>query len=153
MTQRLNPFKAVPEIIKAMMAVETSINASGLEQGLLELVRMRASQINGCAFCLHLHATTARKGGETEMRLYLLDGWRDSSLYSDRERAALAWAEALTLVATKGAPDEDYERAKAQFSEADLANLTLAIGAVNLWNRLQIGVRARHPSEAGRVAA
>jgi AhpD family alkylhydroperoxidase len=153
MTQRLNPFKAAPETIKAMMAVEKSIAASGLEQSLLELVRMRASQVNGCAFCLHLHATTARTAGETEMRLYLLDGWRESSLYSDRERAALAWTEALTLVATKGAPDEDYARAKAQFSEADLANLTLAIGAVNLWNRLQIGVRASHPAEAGRVAA
>jgi AhpD family alkylhydroperoxidase len=153
MTQRLNPFKAAPDAINAMTVVEKAIASSSLEKGLLELVRMRASQINGCAFCLYLHATDARKAGETEMRLYMLNGWRESSLYSDRERAALAWTEALTLVSTKGAPDEDFELVAAQFNEAEQANLTIAIGAINLWNRLQIGVRATHPSMAQRASA
>jgi len=153
MTQRLNPFKAAPAAVKAMVAVEKTIAESSLEPSLLELVKMRTSQINGCAFCLHLHATDARKAGETEMRLYMLNGWRESSIYSDRERAALAWTEALTLVATRGAPDEDYDIVKQQFSEAEQAYLTIAIGAINLWNRLQIGVRASHPADVGSAAA
>ena len=151
MSQRLNPFKVAPTIIKALMDVEGAIVASGLEHSLLELVRMRASQINGCAFCLHMHATDARKAGESEMRLYLLSAWRESSLYTDRERAALAWTDALTLVATNGAPDEDYKLLKAQFTDAEQASLTIVIGTINLWNRLQIGVRAVHPAEPGKV--
>ena len=109
MTPRIhNPFKAMPEGLKAMMAIETSIAASGIEHSLLELVKMRASQINGCAFCLHMHSTDARAHGESEMRLYMLTAWRESSLYSERERAALAWTEALTRVAETGAPDADF---------------------------------------------
>lgn len=153
MVQRLNPFKAAPDTVKAMVAVEKIIAGSGLETSLLELVRMRASQINGCAYCLHLHATDARKAGETEMRLYMLNAWRESSLYNDRERAALAWTETLTLVASKGAPDQDFALVAAQFSEAEQANLTIAIGAINLWNRLQIGIGATHPAIAQTSAA
>ncbi|MGF7172631.1 carboxymuconolactone decarboxylase family protein [Azospirillum doebereinerae] len=145
-----NTFKAAPEAIKAMMAVEASIRASGLEYSLLELVKMRASQINGCAFCIHMHATDARAHGETEMRLYMLNAWRESTLYNARERAALAWTEALTRVAETGAPDADYDLVKAVFTESEQVNLTLAIGSINLWNRLQIGFRAAHPVDAAR---
>jgi AhpD family alkylhydroperoxidase len=154
MTPRLNnPFKAAPDAIKAMMALEASIKASGLEHSLLELVKLRASQINGCAFCIHMHATDARKQGESEMRLYMLNAWRESSLYSDRERAALAWTEALTLVAETGAPDTDYDLVKAAFTESEQVNLTLLIGGINLWNRLQVGFRAVHPMDNARDAA
>ena len=154
MTPRVkNPFKSAPDAIKALMAVEASIKASGLEHSLLELVKMRASQINGCAFCLHMHATDARAHGETEMRLYMLNAWRESPLYSERERAALSWTEALTLVAQTGAPDADYDVLKAAFTEVEQVNLTLLIGSINSWNRLQIGFRALHPVDAPSVAA
>lgn len=154
MTPRLqNPFKAAPDAIKAMMAVEASIRASGLEHGLLHLVKLRASQINGCAFCIHMHATEARKGGESEMRLYMLNAWRESTLYDERERAALAWTEALTLLADTGAPDADWELVKRNFTEAEQVNLTLLIGSINLWNRLQVGLRAAHPVDKARDAA
>ena len=154
MTPRVkNPFKSAPDAIKALMAVEASIKASGLEHSLLELVKMRASQSNGCAFCLHMHATDARAHGETEMRLYMLNAWRESPLYSERERAALAWTEALTLVAQTGAPDADYDLVKAAFTEVEQVNLTLLIGSINSWNRLQIGFRALHPVDAPSVAA
>jgi len=154
MTPRVTtPFKHIPDGLKAMMAVEASVAASSLEHSLIELVKMRASQINGCAYCLHMHATDARAHGETEMRLYMLNAWRESSLYSDRERAALGWTETLTRLAETGAPDADYERVKAQFSEAEVVNLTLEIGAINLWNRLQVGLRAAHPVDKARDAA
>ena len=148
-----NPFKHMPDGLKAMMALEASIAASGLEHRLLELVKLRASQINGCAFCIHLHVTDSRAHGESEMRLHMLNAWRESSLYSDRERAALAWTEALTLLAATGAPDADFEMVKAQFSDAEQVNLTLAIGAINTWNRLQVGLRAAHPVDAADVPA
>jgi AhpD family alkylhydroperoxidase len=154
MTPRIkNPFKSAPDGIKAMMALEASIQASGLDHALGELVKMRASQINGCAYCLHMHATDARAHGETEMRLYMLNAWRESPLYSDRERAALAWTEALTRVADTGAPDADYDGLDAFFDEAEKVQLTLLIGAINLWNRLQIGLRAVHPVDESRAAA
>ncbi len=149
MTPRLdNPFKAAPDVMKAMMNLEMTIRSSGLDHGLLHLVKLRASQINGCAFCIHMHATEARKDGDTEMRLYMLNAWRESSLYSDRERAALAWTEALTLVAQTGAPDADFDLVKAQFTPAEQVGLTMAIGAINTWNRLQVGFRAAHPADA-----
>ncbi|ASG23594.1 alkylhydroperoxidase [Nitrospirillum viridazoti CBAmc] len=146
---RLNDaFKLAPETIKGLLAASNALKASGLEPALLELVKIRASQINGCAFCLHMHVTDARKMGETEMRLHLLNAWRDSSLYTDRERAALAWTEALTRVADTGAPDEDYALVQANFTEAEQVQLSLAIGIINLWNRLQVGFRAAHPPVA-----
>ena len=142
MTPRLNnPFKSAPETVKAMLALSATVAASGLEHSLLELVKIRASQINRCAFCLHMHTTDARKAGETEMRIYMLDAWRESSLYTDRERAALAWTEALTLVAETGAPDADYDLLKAQFTESEQVNLTFAIGVINTWNRLSVSFR------------
>lgn len=154
MTPRIAvPFKLAPEAYKAMTALEAAIKASGLEHSLIELVKMRASQINGCAYCIHMHATDARKSGETEMRLYMLNAWRESTLYTPRERAALAWTESLTLIAATGAPDSDYDLVKAEFSEAEQVNLTMLIGAINAWNRLAIGFRMAHPKEGGRVAA
>jgi AhpD family alkylhydroperoxidase len=136
-----------------MAALEAAIKASGLEQSLIELVKMRASQINGCAYCIHMHASDARKGGETEMRLYMLNAWHESTFYTPRERAALGWTESLTLIAATGAPDKDYEPVKAEFSDAEQVNLTMLIGAINAWNRLAIGFRLAHPKEGGRAAA
>ena len=142
----VDPMSKAAAAIKGMYAVETAI-AGRLDKTLLHLVKLRASQINGCAFCLHMHAADARAGGESEMRIYLLNAWRDSSLYSARERAALAWTEALTDVSRTGAPDEDYALVEAAFDEPERIHLTLAIGTINLWNRLQIGLRAMHPPE------
>jgi AhpD family alkylhydroperoxidase len=115
-------------------------------------VKTRVSQINGCAYCLRMHTEDARKLGESEMRLYLLDAWRESSLYSPRERAALAWAESLTAIATTRAPDDVYEEARSQFSEKELTDLSIAIAMINAWNRLCIGVRAEHPSDLAKAA-
>lgn len=154
MTQRVqNYYKLAQKPIQAMLALETSLKDSGLEHSILELVKMRASQINNCAFCIHMHSTDMRKAGETEMRIYMLNAWRDSSLYTPRERAALAWTESLTLLAQTHAPDADYEQLKAHFTEAEQVNLTLAIGAINVWNRLACGMRAEHPVEKARDAA
>tara|TARA_R110002124_G_scaffold92868_8_gene235939 strand:- start:11373 stop:11837 length:465 start_codon:yes stop_codon:yes gene_type:complete len=148
MKPRLNdPYKLAQAPIKAMQALEVALAASGLDHNLLELVKLRASQINGCAFCIHMHTTDLRKHGEIEMRLYMLNAWRESSLYSPRERAALAWTEALTRLAETGAPDADYDLVKTEFTDAEQVNLTLAIGAINVWNRLQVGFRAAHPQE------
>ncbi|GIQ72383.1 carboxymuconolactone decarboxylase family protein [Bradyrhizobium sp. RD5-C2] len=152
MKPRMNFYQAAPETIKALVAVEGQITASGLEQSLIELVKTRASQINGCAYCINMHTENARKHGETEQRLYLLNAWRESPLYSERERAALAWTEALTLVAETHAPDADYEAVRAQFTDSELVNLTTLIGAINAWNRIAIGFRAVHPVKV-KVAA
>ncbi|MDN5864485.1 MAG: carboxymuconolactone decarboxylase family protein [Gammaproteobacteria bacterium] len=129
--------------IKALGDLEAYLHGCGLEAPLLELVKMRASQINGCAFCLDMHSKDARAAGETEQRLYGLDAWREAPFYSERERAALDWCEALTLIADSHAPDDVYEHARAQFDEAELVDLTLAIVAINGWNRLAISSRAQ----------
>ena len=130
--------------VTAMMGVEAWV-AKALDHRLLELVKTRVSQINGCAFCLDMHSKDARKAGETEQRLYLLSAWRESPLYNARERAALAWTEALTLVAETHAPDADYAAARAEFSEEEMVKLTLLIVTINGWNRLAIGFRSIHP--------
>ena len=153
MTPRMNIFKAAPAGAKALMAVEASFANSGLEHSLMELVKLRASQINGCAFCIHMHATDAVKHGESHMRIHLLDAWRESPLYSDRERAALNWTEALTSIAGKGASDADYELLTNQFSETEIGYLTLLVATINMWNRIQIGLRAVHPVETAAAAA
>jgi len=152
MKPRMNYYQAAPDTIKALVGVEDVIKASGLEPSLIELVKTRASQINGCAYCIYMHTTDARKHGETEQRLYLLDAWRESPLYSDRERAALAWTEALTLISETHAPDADYEAMRSQFSEAEAVNLTMLIAAINAWNRVAIGFRAVHPMKAKAAA-
>ena len=145
MKERMNIQTAAPEALKPLLALQRYTESCGLEQSLLELVKTRASQINGCAFCIEMHTREARAMGESEARLYLLTAWRESPLYTPRERAALAWTEALTLLADTRAPDDVYEEARAQFSEKDLANLSVAISMINVWNRLQVGFRALHP--------
>jgi len=149
----MNFFQAAPESIKALTAVETQIQSSGLEQSLIELVRTRASQINGCAFCINMHTQDARKHGETEQRLYLLNVWREAPLYTDRERAALAWTDAVTLISETHAPDDAYEELRKHFSEAEAVNLTILIGTINAWNRLAISFRAVPPAKAKAVTS
>lgn len=148
MQARLDYFKASPAVMKAMLGLEQAVRDSGLEYSLIELVKTRASQINGCAYCIYMHTTDARKAGETEERLYLLSAWRESSLYSDRERAALAWTESLTLVAETGAPDEVYDGLEPHFTDEEKVNLTMLIGAINVWNRISVGFRGQHPAAA-----
>ena len=139
---RIEYGKVVPEVYSAMMALERQVQSSGLEDSLLDLVKLRASQINGCAFCIDMHAKDARARGETEQRLYELDAWREAPFYTERERAALAWTEAVTLVTVGHVPDQIYDEARMQFSDAELVNLSLAIVAINGWNRLGIAFRA-----------
>lgn len=146
MKPRLDAFQAAPDAMKAMLAFENAVKTSGLESSLIELVKTRASQINGCAYCIHMHTRDARKSGESEARLYLLSAWRESPLYMPRERAALAWTEALTLVSQTHAPDEDYEALQAEFSPQEQVKLTLLIGAINVWNRIAVGFRSVHPT-------
>lgn len=126
---------------QAMYGLEHYIRSSGLDKRLLELVKTRCSQINGCAYCIDMHTKDARSAGETEQRLYALNAWRETPFYSDQERAALDWAEALTLIADTHAPDDIYERARQHFSEEELAKLTLAIVTINSWNRIAIASR------------
>ncbi|MER1967608.1 carboxymuconolactone decarboxylase family protein [Castellaniella sp. GW247-6E4] len=145
MQARMDYFKAAPELMEGMLHMEKTVKGAGLDPLLYELVKTRASQINGCAYCLHMHTTDARKMGETEMRLYLLNAWRESSLYTPAERAALAWTEALTLVAQTGAPDADYDGLREHFSDKQIVALTLLITTINAWNRLAIGFRSQHP--------
>ncbi len=152
MTPRLNPFAVALQPMKAWLEYGQSVGKLDLEQSLMELVKIRASQINACAFCLDMHAAQARKAGETEQRIYLLDAWRDSPLYSERERAALAWTEALTRLADRGAPDDVYQALKTHFSEEEQVALTLLIVTINGWNRIQVGFRAVHPVEEKRAA-
>jgi AhpD family alkylhydroperoxidase len=152
MTPRIDLFKAAPDAIKAMMGLETYVRASGLQPSLIELVKMRASQLNGCAFCLDMHARDARKQGESEQRLYLLSAWRESPLFSDRERAALAWTEALTRLPDTGVPDAIYDELTRHFSEAEIVRLSMLIVAINGWNRLNVGVRTVHPVEERSAA-
>ncbi|WP_119302502.1 carboxymuconolactone decarboxylase family protein [Dongia deserti] len=152
MKPRLNHQHVAPDTIKAAVALETHLANSGLERSLYDLVKTRASQINGCAYCIHMHTRDARAHGETEERLYLLSAWRESPLYSDRERAALAWTEALTLIAETHAPDELYQEVRRHFSEQETVNLTVLIGMINLWNRLAISMRAVHPVTQPKAA-
>lgn len=138
--------------VTALRNVEAYVAKCGLEPALLELVRTRVSQINGCAFCLHMHAEDARKRGETDDRLLLLSAWHESALYTARERAALAWAEALTRVAETHAPDDVYAEAAREFDEKELVDLSIAIAMINAWNRLSVGFRAEHPSDRRKAA-
>ena len=142
MQPRLDYFAAAPDVMKAMLGLEKAVVTSGLEHSLIELVKTRASQINGCAYCIDMHTRDAIKAGETPARLFLLDAWREAPLYTDRERAALAWTEALTLISETHAPDADYAAVAEQFSEAETVKLTMLIAAINAWNRIAIGFRS-----------
>lgn len=141
MSQRLNYQKASPDGLAAMLGLEQHARRSGLEHSLLELVKTRVSQINGCAYCLDMHTKDARAAGETEQRLYLLPAWREAPFYSERERAALAWAEAVTLVSQEEISDELYAEVSRHFGEKELVNLTFAVIAINGWNRLNVPFR------------
>jgi AhpD family alkylhydroperoxidase len=153
MKPRLNAFQAAPAVMKALMGLESQATSSGLEPALMELVKIRASQINGCAFCLHMHTRDARAKGEKEERIYLLDAWRESPLYSARERAALAWTEAVTLVSQTHVPDEVYEQARSEFPEQELVKLTLLVTTINAWNRFAISFRSVHPVNVKAASA
>ena len=142
MKSRLDYRKAAPHAFKAMLDMEMAVQRGGLEQPLIELVKMRASQINGCGYCLDMHSKDARAAGETEQRLYLLSAWREAPFYSARERAALAWTEAVTQVSSNDLPDALYADVHEEFGDKGMVELTLAIIAINGWNRLAIGFRA-----------
>jgi AhpD family alkylhydroperoxidase len=152
MTQRIDFRAVVPDGYAALLNVEKYLQKCGLDRRLVVLVQMRVSQINGCAYCLHMHSEEARKLGESDTRLYLLDAWRESELYTARERAALAWAEALTNIARTHAPDEVFAEAKSHFSEKELGDLSIVIAMINSWNRLSIGSRAAHASDIKKAA-
>jgi AhpD family alkylhydroperoxidase len=156
MEQRLGITEVGEGTLKAMYGLEAYLAKSGLEQSLRNLVYLRVSQINGCAYCLDMHSKDLRAAGETEQRLYLLDAWREAPFYTERERAALAWAEAVTLVTEGHVPDEVYEQARRQFSAQEIADLTLAVVAINGWNRLNIAFRTTaggyQPAAAHSVA-
>ena len=143
MEARLNAQQESPTAYAEMVRLETFVRkASKLEPSLVELVKMRASQINGCAYCIDMHSKDARSEGETEQRLYALTSWRETPFFTARERAALAWTEALTLITEGHVPDDVYELAKQSFSDEELVNLTVAVIAINGWNRLAISLRS-----------
>ncbi|MGI8508858.1 MAG: carboxymuconolactone decarboxylase family protein [Gemmatimonadaceae bacterium] len=145
MTKRIDYGQVAPDAMKAMYGVESYVRRSGLEPALMELVKLRASYMNGCAYCVDMHTKDARAVGETEQRLYAVPVWRETPFFNPRERAALAWTESVTDLGHTGVPDGVYEEARTQFSEVDLVNLTMAIIAINGWNRLAVSFR----SEAG----
>jgi AhpD family alkylhydroperoxidase len=151
MKQRLNYQVRKNGGIESMVATEAWLNAN-FDEKLLVLVRMRASQINGCAYCLHMHSEEARKLGESDDRLLLLDAWHESAMYTVRERAALAWTEALTKIADTHAPDDVYDQVRSVFSEDELISLSAAIAMINAWNRISIGFRGQHPHDRAKAA-
>lgn len=154
MQARLNMTKASPDAYKAVAALDRYVvKDSGLDHALVHLIKLRASQLNGCAFCVDMHVKEARRDGLSEQWINLIPVWQESSLYTPRERAVLAWVDAVTLIAQSRAPDGDYEALRAQFSEEDCMKITVAIGAINVWNRLAVGFRAQHPVDAPKVAA
>jgi AhpD family alkylhydroperoxidase len=142
MEPRIDYRKYATEAQKSLYALEKYIAECGLDHKLIHLIKMRASQINGCAFCMDMHSKDARAAGETEQRLYELDAWRETPFYTERERAALEWTEALTLVSQTHVPDSVYDEVRKQFSEKEIVDLTLVVGMINLWNRLAISLRA-----------
>jgi AhpD family alkylhydroperoxidase len=142
MKTRINFYSASPLVVEAMRGLEEAVSKSGLEPSLRELVKTRASQINGCAYCIDMHTKDARAAGESEQRLYALNAWRETPFFTDRERAALEWTEAVTLIGEGHVPDDVFARVRESFSEAELVNLTLAVVAINGWNRFAIAFRA-----------
>jgi AhpD family alkylhydroperoxidase len=153
MQQRLDALKISPAAYRAMAGLQAYVDQSGLERPLLELIKVRVSQINGCAFCLVMHTTDARKLGETDERMHLLNAWREAPVFTERERAALAWAEAVTLITEGHVPDGVYEQARQYLSEKELVDLTAAAVAINSWNRFAIAFRASPLVKGARAAA
>jgi AhpD family alkylhydroperoxidase len=153
MQQRIDVTKASPAAFQAAAALQTYVDQSGLDAKLRELIKIRASQINGCAYCLAMHTRDARKIGETDERMHLLAAWREAPIYSARERAALAWVEAITLVTQRHVPDEAFEAVRKQFSEKEIVDLSIAAAAINTWNRIAIAFRVLPQVDSKRVAA
>jgi AhpD family alkylhydroperoxidase len=154
MQPRLNFVKAAPDAYKAAAAFDSYIiKESGLEPRLIHLIKLRASQINGCAYCIDMHVKEARHSGLSEQWIHLICAWRESPIYDARERAVLAWTEALTNLAQTGAPDADFEPLREQFDEAEITKITMAIGVINVWNRVAVGLRSQHPVDAPAKAA
>lgn len=149
----MNPYEAAPELMQAMLELEKKVRESPLPTSLRHLMKTRASQLNGCAYCIHMHTRDAREAGESEERLSLLSAWRDSPLYSTRERAALAWTETLTLLADTHAPDDVYAELAREFSESERVQVTMVIVAINAWNRIAVGFRSVHPTNGARAEA
>ena len=141
MEQRMDAYSKAPGVMKAMYGLELYLAKSSLERQLLHLIKYRVSQINGCAYCLDMHSKDLRAGGETEQRLYTMDAWRETPFFTPRERAALEWAESVTLVSETHVPDEVYEAVRKEFSEEELVDLTLAVATINAWNRFSIAFR------------
>jgi AhpD family alkylhydroperoxidase len=150
---RLDVTKMSPDLLKAMASLEKYVEAGGLEQKLLDLVKIRASQINGCAYCIVMHTNDARKHGESDEWMHLLNAWEEAPIYSERERAALAWTEAVTKISERHVPDEIYDEARQHFSEKELVDLTAAVIAINGWNRAAISFRATPPLRSEKLAA
>jgi AhpD family alkylhydroperoxidase len=151
--QRIDVTKVSPAAYKAVAALQTYVDQSGLDAKLRDLIKIRASQINGCAFCLAMHTRDARKVGETDERMHLLSAWRDAQIYSSRERAALAWIEAITLVTKDHVPDEVFDEVRKHFSEKEIIDLTAAAAAINTWNRISIAFRIPPQVDSKKIAA
>jgi AhpD family alkylhydroperoxidase len=145
MSPRINYTTAAPEAFQAMLAISQYVDGCGLEHSLMELVKTRASQINGCAFCIDMHTRDARAAGEREERLYLLSAWRESKLYTPRERAALAWTDAMTTLDDHDALSEAFDDVRSLFTEDETVKLALAIGVINVWNRINVGFQVEPP--------
>lgn len=146
MSNRIDYYKVAPEAVKAMMSLENYVNQSGLDKTLLDLIKLRASQINGCAYCVDVHTADARKNGESERRLYAVAVWQEAPFFTERERAALAWTEAVTLLSETHAPDSIYQDVLKYFDEKETVNLTMAIVTINCWNRLAVSFRMQPKS-------
>ncbi|MGK9200129.1 MULTISPECIES: carboxymuconolactone decarboxylase family protein [Sinorhizobium] len=153
MQSRLNFAKAAPDAYKAVAALDSYVKGSGIEPRLIHLIKLRASQINGCAYCVDMHTKEARHSGLSQQWINLVCVWRESPHFDERERAVLGWTEALTNVAETRAPDDAYEALKAHFNEEEMTRITVAIGAINVWNRLCVGFRALPPIDEPAVAA
>lgn len=153
MQPRLNPHDAAPSSYKAISALELHVQNSGLEKRLIHLIKLRASMINGCAFCVDMHTKEARHDGLPEQWINLISVWRESPVYDVRERAVLGWTDTVTNIAQTGIPDAAYEELRQHFSEEEMVKITVAIGTINVWNRIAVSFRAQHPVDAVSAAA
>ena len=153
MQARFNFYKASPEAYEAVSALEKFVQTSGLEKRLIHLIKLRASIINGCAYCVDMHVKEARHSGLSEQWINLMSAWKESPVYDARERAVLGWVDAVTNLAQTGAPDDAYEALKAHFTEEEMTKITVAIGTINVWNRLAVGFRSQHPIDKPAQAA
>jgi len=153
MQTRFNFAKASPESYQAVLALENFVQTSGLERRFIHLIKLRASMINGCAFCVDMHVKESRHDGMSEQWINLMSVWKESPVYDGRERALLGWVDAVTNIAQTGAPDEAFDTLKAHFNDEEITKITVAIGVINLWNRLAVGARAMHPVDKVAKAA